>query len=668
MTVNLFFTGGFDSTFRLLQLIDNSDISEISLFYIGLNIDNWDSKNFKRNSIETEIITMSKILTVLDNRQKIKQFTIFSTLQNINYWKLFFTDFDFMNWCELDEVVWSEQLEIDYVNLFNWGIVPRLKSQWGSITQLLNELDIQAEICLEKGGRIHYHLSNLPSNCDKKVIDRVFSRYQMPLFEITRQDMILEATNKDWKDILKESWSCWFPKDSLPCGKCFTCQRRPELDSPKLKLNNIGQLVEDIWNWDVEIIHHSDLELSKLDDQYTTDQDKLIMQYLSSQSIEEFQKKKMKVTANIATHPQRFESLLKMLQSIDGQFDETRIYLNQFSHVPEELQHYQTHIGNDITDNGKFFWSGNADEYYFTLDDDLIYPPDYVKVTLPEIRDRIVTYHGRKLIGIGRKYYTEHKLYRFRESLDVDKSIDVPGTGVMAFDTNLFTPQMWKSKNFMMTDLLIGLEAAIYNNEIVCLKRPERWITQIEDCGGVSIWEQFRNRDSYQTSWSDMIQLSKQLDVKNIDKWPKGINPEKKSIWVILQQIDRNRNGHNKLIHIGSGTGKFILHASLCHDFDMYIGVDNLERVTKSNRIKHHFDIKKVLFIEDYKPDKLSIVFLNDVVWSPNLTQKYWNDLPSGCHMMCHNMVNNEFPESKIQILFNGDNKNLVNYYYYIKR
>ena len=112
----------------------------------------------------------------------------------------------------------------------------------------------------------------------------------------------------------------------------------------------------------------------------------------SDELIEHFQiKKGHKVTANIATQPKRFESLLETLESIDGQFDEIRLYLNNFSYVPDELKKYTTYIGDDLTDNGKFFWSNNEDEYYFTLDDDIIYPSDYVEKTLPLIGDRIVT-------------------------------------------------------------------------------------------------------------------------------------------------------------------------------------------------------------------------------------------------------------------------------------
>ena len=71
----------------------------------------------------------------------------------------------------------------------------------------------------------------------------------------------------------------------------------------------------------------------------------------------------LKVTANIATQPHRFESLLKTLETIDGQFDEIRLYLNNFDYVPSELKKFTTYIGEDLTDNGKFFWSNNDNEY-----------------------------------------------------------------------------------------------------------------------------------------------------------------------------------------------------------------------------------------------------------------------------------------------------------------
>ena len=124
----------------------------------------------------------------------------------------------------------------------------------------------------------------------------------------------------------------------------------------------------------------------------------------------------MKITANIATYPPRKESLRKMLKSIEGQFDVIRICFNGYSEI--EMNNFcDTHNvegfvnvkGIDYTDNGKFYALDiiTEPEYYFTLDDDLIYPPNYVQSTIKAIQRYgcIVTHHGRVLNGEGLDYY-----------------------------------------------------------------------------------------------------------------------------------------------------------------------------------------------------------------------------------------------------------------------
>jgi hypothetical protein len=216
----------------------------------------------------------------------------------------------------------------------------------------------------------------------------------------------------------------------------------------------------------------------------------------------------MKTTANIATYPKRFPLLLNMLESIRGQFDEVRIYLNEYKEVPEELKEYTTHIGKNLTDNGKFFWSTNKNEYYFTLDDDIIYPPDYVKKTLPQIKDRIVTYHGRKLKGLNRSYYRKHEVFHCTRVQHYPQIVDVGGTGVMAFNTNKIHIDIADSLPRKMTDILVGLTAAMNKYPIVCLTKTSMWIScqQEVDRG---IYDFFVMDDSVQTKLSDAIQLLK---------------------------------------------------------------------------------------------------------------------------------------------------------------
>ena len=672
MTSNIFWTGGFDSTFRLLELIDDESISEVNIFYIALNIDNEDHSTTKRRSIDIEIKTMSKILSVI-NKSKIKKFTIFSDKVNLQHYVLFFEGYQFMEYVERDFIEYTTQLKMDYLHLYKNDIVPRPVSQWGSITQILDELNIKAEICLEKGGGIQTKLSTLSDLVDKSVVNRVFGRYIMSLFDVTREDMALKSEERGWNDVMKETWSCWYPIDSKPCGVCFTCIRRPEMGEYNLLVKNTGFLLDDIYNKEVYFEEFSDQEFDFFIDKVEHEDEDLLMNFLSGKKIElqeeSINTNGMKVTANIATQPSRFQTLLKTLNSIDGQFDEIRIYLNEYEYVPDELKKYTTVIGDNLTDNGKFFWSENPNEYYFTLDDDIIYPSDYVSKTLPKIKDRIVTYHGHKLLGIGRSYYRGHRVYTFRKSFLEDKEIEVPGTGVMAFNSNLFKPTLWKSPNFMMTDILVGLEASLYNKKVVCLKREENWIRPTEPREPEGIFTKYKYRDEIQTKMSDMIQIHRGLEnLSPLNDGLKACHPGIKDVYIILNEIEKRRDTQSNFYHIGSGSGKFISHVSLVSDFERYIGVETKkERIHKSNQLISEFKIDKVEFIDNLNIDTNSIVFLNDMSMSTEQTKLVWSKIPNGSHLLCHNMLDGIFPESKIEIGVNWSDVVKKNYYYYKK-
>ena len=215
-------------------------------------------------------------------------------------------------------------------------------------------------------------------------------------------------------------------------------------------------------------------------------------------------------SANIATMPSRLNQLSIMLESIYDQFDEIRICLNEFESVPKWLEEKEKVIiiipdkdgePYNATDNGKFAYCmshariGLDHEYYFTLDDDIVYPPNYVEETVKNIDTYgcIVTYHGRTLIGAGRGYYREHEVYHNQWEQKDSFEIDVAGTGVSAFRTDYFCPsEIAFSKYQCMSDLVFSLEAAKQGKTIGCCARPAQWfkLLKAED----TIFDKFQGR------------------------------------------------------------------------------------------------------------------------------------------------------------------------------
>lgn len=159
----------------------------------------------------------------------------------------------------------------------------------------------------------------------------------------------------------------------------------------------------------------------------------------------------MKVIAGMATTAERRQFMDVAANSIHDQVDALYIYDNS------QLI--------DLTDLGKFIGLRHWNEpvYYFSLDDDIIYPEDYVDKMLYwlERLDGVVTHHGRILKGKGMPYYTGHHTHSCLYPVYGVKQIDVAGTGVSAFRTDRFNPVgILESGDMRMSDLVFSLEAA----------------------------------------------------------------------------------------------------------------------------------------------------------------------------------------------------------------
>jgi hypothetical protein len=386
----------------------------------------------------------------------------------------------------------------------------------------------------------------------------------------------------------------------------------------------------------------------------------------SDELIEHFQiKKGHKVTANIATQPKRFESLLETLESIDGQFDEIRLYLNNFSYVPDELKKYTTYIGGDLTDNGKFFWSNNEDEYYFTLDDDIIYPSDYVEKTLPLIGDRIVTYHGKILVGKNLGYYGKHKFYSYYKGLSKQKKIDIMGTGVSAFDTNVFKPNLWRTPNFKMTDLLISFEAHLYNIPIISPKKEAGWLTGQLLFNG--IYYDMNQHDKKLSNWADMIY---DFINSNIDISQMVYKYDDDSIKELSDFIENNKNKITTFINLRTGNGSLIDRISNLTSFKSFYSLDtDIHRIEKCNKLYTDNIVQYKLlnsYLECGVEMRNCFVFLDDFKLLNTLSTNIFNLLRPGSHFICHNFVNNVFPDKKITLRLEDGRD--IDFFYYLKK
>lgn len=119
------------------------------------------------------------------------------------------------------------------------------------------------------------------------------------------------------------------------------------------------------------------------------------------------------VVASVASHAFRVNGLQKLVERFEGKLDKLNIFLLDYKFVPDFLHGknwINVHQAKGKKEEGwgmwaKFYWTEElgktAGVYHFILDEDLIYPANYVSVMV----DRVENYNRKAVIGIhGRRF------------------------------------------------------------------------------------------------------------------------------------------------------------------------------------------------------------------------------------------------------------------------
>jgi len=159
-------------------------------------------------------------------------------------------------------------------------------------------------------------------------------------------------------------------------------------------------------------------------------------------------------------------TLKKVVNSLKPQVDKVCIYFNGHDRVPnwvkddEKIWYAMSSKHGDLGDVGKFFWCADNDGIFFTCDDDIIYPDDYVQSTiqfLERFKFNIVsTHHGAVMNRGATQYHAGKKLYSLKSTQPVSKQVHIGGTGCMAFHTDRLRPELEWFKLSNMADIWIG--------------------------------------------------------------------------------------------------------------------------------------------------------------------------------------------------------------------
>jgi 7-cyano-7-deazaguanine synthase in queuosine biosynthesis len=218
----LFWTGGYDSTYRLCYLVIHKKEKVQPIYIIDKKVDDVRLK-YNRKNVDIEIKTMENI------RKKI--------IQQYPYTKYLIMPVIYYDNIKLDKDI------VRYSNLlYKIKKLPRRINQFASMAQISRNLNIPIEVGVvkEHHGRMRRLVRSsidckLPKcNCEndecfvnmKRKVLMMYKNLQFPIIDLTKEKILEHSKQYHFYDILSISWSYWFPKKGKACGKCPMCKAR----------------------------------------------------------------------------------------------------------------------------------------------------------------------------------------------------------------------------------------------------------------------------------------------------------------------------------------------------------------------------------------------------------------------------------------------------------
>lgn len=210
--VNLFWTGGFDSTFRLLQLVL---IEKKCVAPIYLNFPELDGFHIRRQNVKFELKTIQRIIGELNRLGVGYRIMPLKVITNINL---------------SPEVLESMQI------LYDEGFLRRAVSQYAHMVQY----SLDKNIIIEEGAE------NSPHSTSNKMVKPYLNsdglldlekiagtplmairNLKFPIINLTKKQMLEIAKKHNFDYILLWTKSCWWPSSTgKPCLKCIMCKDR----------------------------------------------------------------------------------------------------------------------------------------------------------------------------------------------------------------------------------------------------------------------------------------------------------------------------------------------------------------------------------------------------------------------------------------------------------
>jgi hypothetical protein len=223
--------------------------------------------------------------------------------------------------------------------------------------------------------------------------------------------------------------------------------------------------------------------------------------------------------AGLATMPSRLGSLAIALPPILAQVDKLFLFLDGHDSVPAFARdpkivvlHARDYVRLGCSGRYLGLVLDPMDCVYLSVDDDIIYPPNYVATLVRAL----ARYGGRAVVGVhGERYRPPFASFRrsrvvdhFQDRMLRDRPVHALGGGTVAFLSSAlaFDPRDWPVCN--MDDLQLAITAERAGLPRICIRRGKNFLRAIAESQPDSLWKEAMRDESGHTRYvGELVRL-----------------------------------------------------------------------------------------------------------------------------------------------------------------
>lgn len=209
------------------------------------------------------------------------------------------------------------------------------------------------------------------------------------------------------------------------------------------------------------------------------------------------------IIANLATFPPRKQNLFRVVDRIAPQVDVLNVVLNEYDEVPPELgKHSNVKCilpPENLRDVGKFYPDTKGCDFVFFIDDDILYPENFVKTAITQLKssqDRNVVggFHGsiyRKMrtptslkkiwaaFSQSKNLIKNRKVFKFSKALEKIVIVDQIGSGTLLMRGEHVPPFEFMQGAQKFVDVRLARWCHEQKIRMLCLPREKDWLQQL---------------------------------------------------------------------------------------------------------------------------------------------------------------------------------------------